>query len=139
MISASIRLPTKFIDLLQRLPKQTTQALDQGLTEGAIAIKDEAVKSLNARESSGKTYGTHVASSPGHAPNTDTGRLAQSVDVDIDSSNLTYLAGTDEKYGADLELGTLHTEERPWLLPAFNRKKDEIVSRVEDLLKEAIQ
>jgi len=57
-------------------------------------------------------------SRPGEAPNTDTGRLVQSIKFDFKDGGLRGRVGTNLKYGAALEFGTSKMDARPWLSTA---------------------
>lgn len=57
-------------------------------------------------------------SRPGEAPNTDTGRLVQSIKFDFKDGGLTGRVGTNLKYGRALEFGTSKMDPRPWLSTA---------------------
>ena len=94
----------------------------------AQEVRNNAVTSLNTvstgdpvtRHTQGGRPYTHIAAAPEHAPNTDTGRLVQSVAVE-QQTDLTAYVGTNVDYGKYLEFGTSNMEERPWLNPALER------------------
>lgn len=98
----------------------------RALRESAILIHATAVKSIQAHESQGRTYRrgstVHIASKPGHPPNTDTGRLVRSIKWEIDEAGLRARVGTDLDYGRDLEV----KRDRPWLQPAYRKNRQEI-------------
>lgn len=70
---------------------------------------------------------TVLASKPGKPPNTDTGRLVQSIKFDFKDGGLIGRVGTDLKYGRALEFGTSKMEARPWLSTAVRLAQKEIV------------
>jgi HK97 gp10 family phage protein len=119
-------------------PKQRKE-LKIALGESALLIHGSAQKSIREHQSSGETYGKHTASKPGFAPNSDTGRLASSIDWTVDESKLTADVGTNVKYGAWLEFGTKDTEPRPWLLPAFRKNLKTIVKIMSKAVKDALK
>lgn len=56
-------------------------------------------------------------SKPGDPPNSDTGRLINS--IRFWGSGNTYYAGTNVSYGSHLEFGTMNMAPRPWLSVAL--------------------
>lgn len=90
----------------------------------AVEIRNEAVNLLNENGDGPVAIRylpkreVHV-SPPGTPPNTDTGRLVQSIKFERDKN--AYLVGTNLKYGAWLEFGTRDMAPRPWLSVAFAR------------------
>ncbi len=65
-------------------------------------------------------------SDPGDPPNTDTGRLVQSIQFDFENDGFTGRVGTNLRYGAWLEFGTRTMEPRPWLSTAIEHVSSEI-------------
>lgn len=74
-------------------------------------------------------------SRPGDPPNSDTGRLVQSIKFDFKESGLRGRVGTNLKYGAALEFGTKNMEPRPWLSTAVLLVSKE----VQDIFKKAFR
>lgn len=94
-------------------------------------LLDETAKKLIAKRSSGEKQTRYspkrevVASKPGDAPNTDTGRAIQSIFFDIKDEGLRGIVGTKLRYLIGLEFGTKHVAARPWLSTALKLvKKD---------------
>lgn len=88
----------------------------------ALEIRNEAVKLLNdngdgPRQTRYNPKRTVNVSPEGSPPNTDTGRLVQSIKVEREGNG--FLVGTNLKYGAWLEFGTLNSNPRPWLSRAL--------------------
>ena len=74
-------------------------------------------------------------SNPGEPPNTDKGRLVQSIKFDFKEKGLIGRIGTNLKYGKDLEFGTKKMRARPWLSTAI-----QIVSKdIADIFKRALK
>jgi phage gpG-like protein len=101
------------------------------LTEWATSVHGEAVKLLNNKKGS-KTETRYtgtggkrsvLVSDPGSPPNTDTGHLVQNTTFNVDRPNLDAQVGTNVKYGAWLEFGTINIEARPWLSRAARKFK----------------
>lgn len=88
----------------------------------AIEIMNES-KLLIQKTSSGEKQVRYepkrvvTASRPGSPPNSDTGRLINSIKFVKDGN--AYKVGTNLKYGAWLEFGTKNMNERPWLSVAL--------------------
>lgn len=74
---------------------------------------------------------TVTVSKPGDPPNSDTGRLINSIRFWKDGN--VYKVGTNVDYGAFLEFGTKDTAPRPWLSVALAIVAD----RVGDIVKAA--
>jgi signal-transduction protein with cAMP-binding, CBS, and nucleotidyltransferase domain len=110
-------------DLLRALKKfsvDAAQAVDDTVRITAHKVRVSAIKEI--REPSVGTYYirngvAHVASKPGDAPNTDTGRLIGSIRMEHDKGMQNAFVGTDLDYGAFLEL----LMDRPWLQPSLDR------------------
>ena len=108
----------------------------QSLAIAALEVRNEAIKLLNDNSDGPKQtrYGPKRSvnvSPPGSPPNTDTGRLVQSIKVDKQGNS--YLIGTNLIYGAHLEFGTKDMAPRPWLsvaLKTVSGKMEEITERV---------
>lgn len=135
---------------LQRLRKKAralgtngVKAMQKEIAKGTLAIAGTAVKDVQKRSPGSqpairyKPKRAVQVSPPGQAPNTDTGRLVQSIGFNIKNNGLTGFAGTNLKYGRYLELGTLNIRPRPWLRPAFKLHEPEIIRNIKDALKNA--
>jgi HK97 gp10 family phage protein len=119
---------------LKEMAKEVDQTLRSQLIAAGKLVEGEA-KRLIAQQSTGRTVTRkqpsgneyeHVASSPGDAPNTDTGKLIQSIQTEIQGD--TAYVGTNVVYAKWLEFGTkgktgeTKMEARPFLTPAFYNK-----------------
>lgn len=78
-------------------------------------------------------------SRPGEAPNTDTGRLVQSIKFDFKDNGLTGRVGTNLKYGRALEFGTSKMEARPWLSTAVLLVSKEVAKVFEKAFKKSVK
>lgn len=79
---------------------------------------------------------THTASAPGEAPASDTGQLANSIEIKLEAMDATiYSDSSRAKYGAWLEYGTRKIEPRPWLVPALYANKQVFFDEVEKMIK----
>lgn len=81
------------------------------------------------------------ASKPGDPPNTDTGRLVQSIKFDFQDGGLIGRVGTNLRYGSWLEFGTKDMAARPWLSTALSMVSKEVknifAKAVKDVFKGA--
>ncbi len=62
------------------------------------------------------------------------GKLASSLYVTSGEQEFSRRIGTELKYAAFVEFGTLHTPPRPWLAPALEMHKDTILKRFSQVL-----
>lgn len=72
-----------------------------------------------------------TASKPGDPPNTDNGKLINS--IKFAKNKKGYVIGTNLRYGAHLEFGTEHMGARPWLSVALKMTSE----KLGDFLKQA--
>ena len=120
--------------LQKKLDKFKAEALGaqvRAVQKGTLLIHEIAVKSIqdNSGGSPSIRYNpTRVVnvSKPFDPPNTDTGRLVQSVKFDFQNAGLVGRVGTNLRYGAYLEFGTENMAPRPWLLPAVEKASKSI-------------
>ena len=114
------------------------QAAHDGVFTTAQDVRTTAIKSIQEQSigtwvtrsrQGGGTY-PHVASAPGNAPNTDTGRLVSSIAAEK-TGDTEYEIGTNLDYGEFLEMGTKHMLPRPWLIPALNVNSDNLIKNIE--------
>lgn len=118
---------------LKALEKDAGRHAKSAYIAGGKLVEGEAKRSIQERSpgevvtryrSGGGSY-RHHASGPNEAPNTDTGRLVSSINTEVVEDGV--LVGTSLDYGKHLELGTKNMTERPWLIPALNKKSDDII------------
>jgi len=134
------RIDVEGMEEAQKKMAALAKRYSRATVEGAIAaghlVRSEAIKSIHDQSSGeqvvrtrtgGGEY-THTASKPGDAPNTDTGRLVQSVQVEV--TGKTVDVGSTLHYAAHLEFGTRKMYARPWLFPAFDGNKAAIVKLI---------
>ena len=67
----------------------------------------------------------NVSQSPPSHPQVQTGRLRSSITHEVSEGEV--VIGTNVVYGRYLELGTSHNPPYPWLYPAMELKKPEII------------
>ena len=104
-------------------------------------IRTHAIKSIQRGTKSGLVYEktspkrTHKSSAPGEAPATDTGRLANSINAEIDGKKAEIVADTE--YAAWLEFGTQSIEPRPFMLPAMEKERPKWEARLNRIVDAA--
>jgi HK97 gp10 family phage protein len=103
----------------------------KALFAGGDRIRVTAQISITAGAVSGKF---HVASSPGSAPNQDTGVLGNNIE-NVQVAPLLVEVSSNAPYSAALELGTSRMEARPFMAPARDQERD----AVERLVVEAVK
>lgn len=109
------------------------------IVDGTLKIHAEARKSIQKHMSKGESYGRHTASKPGFPPNTDTGRLVQSIEFEIDQTVPSGVVGTNLEYGKFLEFGTSNMRPRPWLSRAYGMFQKKIRDRISKVFRESVK
>lgn len=133
--------------LKKKTEKLTAEILSKHVasTQDATLLLHETAVKLIANRTTGeaqvryKPKRTVVASKPGDAPNTDTGRAVQSIKFDFKKSGLIGRVGTNLKYLAALEFGTKHTAARPWLSTALKLVQKDMAKIYSDNFTKAIK
>lgn len=102
--------------------KNMDEVNKQFVALAALEVRNEAIQLLAANGDGTPVmrYGPKrmvYASKPGDPPNSDTGRLQQSIKSVKDGKG--WMVGTNLKYGAWLEFGTQDMARRPWLSVAL--------------------
>jgi HK97 gp10 family phage protein len=113
----------------------------------ANAIKNHAVKSI--QEVSKGRYGPHQKqgggmgerwfSAAGDAPNTDTGNLQRSINIEPLQPQKTMYVGVNADYGVYLEFGTRNIKPRPFMQPAIDANQDYLEKTVAKKYKELLR
>lgn len=103
----------------------------KALFAGADRIRVAAQISITTGAVSGSK---HVASSPGEAPNQDTGVLGNNIEA-ILKEPLIAEVSSNAPYSAPLEFGSSRMEPRPFMAPARDRERQ----AVEDLVVAAVK
>lgn len=114
------------------LAKKYGQEVVKGAMEAGQLVRTAAIKSIQdishgdtvQRFRSGGNSYNHTASKEGDAPNTDTGALVSSIQVDATAKYV--FVGSSLKYAAWLEFGTRNMSARPWLNPALEKNRKNI-------------
>lgn len=155
MVAVGVEVDTKEVEKeLAKLADEYGKATVEAAVTSAHLVRSEAIKSIQDASmgthvtrytASGEPYG-HIAAKAGAAPNTDTGALVNSIQVEGDSGGIFkqrargIFVGTRLAYGAWLEFGTKAMKARPWLWPALDRMRDDIRKvfgkRIDDVTQE---
>ena len=110
---------------LLKLSKDTAKEVAKKLYSVGQDIELDAEFSITAGSISGKN---HVASKPGEPPNADTRLLDSSIEtVLVDSYHPKVTVTSNAPYSASLEYGTEHIEARPFMRPALEKNRPEVV------------
>jgi HK97 gp10 family phage protein len=120
--------------------KKKRKQLIQALTESALLVQNEARQSILKGPKTGRLYIRrgrirHRASAPGEPPASDTGTLARSIVIDVDTRAFTATVGSNVKYAPYLELGTSRMRARPFLSRALQLKRSQIVKVIQARLR----
>ena len=106
----------------------------------AQQVVPEAKKSILEGGKTGRIYKrrtvTHVASAPGEAPASDTGRLVNSTHAEAGQGEALAISGSSAvKYAQMLEFGTSKMAPRPFMFPALEKSKAWITARLQDAVR----
>jgi HK97 gp10 family phage protein len=120
------------------LGSQMQEAAAEGVFVTAHEVRTAAIRSIQeqspgqvvTRSRQGGGAYPHVAASEGQAPNTDTGALVASIAVEK-SGDTEYEIGTNLDYGEFLEMGTVKMRPRPWLIPALDANRGNLLKNIE--------
>lgn len=121
------------------------KSVADAVVAGSQKVRTTAIKSIQRHQSQGVTYEktdpkrTHTASLPGFAPNSDTGTLVNSIQVEPKPLATAMLIGTNLKYGKNLEFGTRAIRPRPWLVPALESNRAQIENMIKKAVRKAAQ
>jgi HK97 gp10 family phage protein len=115
--------------------EETVRKVGAALFAGGEEIRAEAVHLITKGSVSGKG---HIASLPGEPPNRDTGILDTHIET-TQPAPLRVEVSSNAPYAADDEFGTSKMEERPYMRPATNRKRQNVVEGVRAAVNEAIK
>lgn len=115
---------------LNTIGGKAVQLVGQALYVGGQTIEAEAAHLLTQGAVSGKH---HVPSSPGDPPNEDTGVLRTHIET-TQPAPLRVEVSSNAPYAAALEFGTAKMAERPYMRPATEHKRNEVI----DLVRQAV-
>lgn len=115
--------------------EETIRRVGAALFAGGEAIRAEASHMITEGAVSGKG---HVPSAPGEPPKEDTGTLRTHIET-TQIAPLKVEVSSNAPYAAYLEFGTSRIAERPYMRPATDRKRQEVIDGVRAAVNEAIR
>jgi len=141
-IKGTSKLLKQFTNLEKELKSGPIKAVQDSIflihSIAVEIIQDNSSGTISKRYTNGKPRWV-LASRPGEPPNTDTGRLVQSIKFDFQDGGLTGRVGTNLKYGAHLEFGTKDMAARPWLSTAVRMSSKEVGQIFKKAVREAVK
>ena len=126
---------------LAKMAERYGKAVADSLMVSGEMVRGTAIKSIQQKSngemvtryrSGGGSY-QHMASAPDSPPNTDTGRLVNSVAVEIRNDDV--YVGSGLEYAPHLEFGTKNMTQRPWLNPALEQNRNRISRLIRNAIK----
>lgn len=120
----------KYIARFDRVNKAVSNAA--GNVE-AIAKQSILTRSTQYRKYKRGRSRYHWSSEPGHPPNSDRGRLANSI-THRRTSDSEYEVSAGAKYAIGLEIGTKRAAARPFMGPALDAVKPTLVAALKAIL-----
>lgn len=111
---------------LQTIGPKAVALVGQALLAGGEEIRAEAAHLITEGAVSGKN---HVPSLPGEPPNEDTGVLRTNIET-TQPAPLRVEVSSNAPYAVALEVGTSKMAARPYMAPATERKRKEVVALV---------
>jgi HK97 gp10 family phage protein len=123
---------------LETLKTTYSKEIMTAMVKGGNAVRNTAIQSIQSKSSGrtvtrtregGERY-THIAAAAGAPPNTDTGALVRSINVNIQPDAV--FVGSSLEYAPWLEFGTARMLPRPWLNPALEENRRRIEKWAQD-------
>jgi HK97 gp10 family phage protein len=141
MISGSIKGADKVLKSLNKAAKVFEQNRNYAVKESTLALHAEAVRIVSENEggTSQIRYSprrTVSVSKPNTPPHTDTGQLRKSIKFNYKED--TGQVGSNLKYAAWLEFGTVDMAPRPWLSTAVENVSERVAEIFDRWMKKSI-
>ena len=121
---------------IKKVSKTAKGELAKVINRGCILIASNAKKRIQKGPKSGIVYEkyrprrTHQASAKGQAPATDLGTLVNNIEIKLEDKGLTGWIISKALYSKWLEHEPLF---RPFMYPAYNEEKKEIIKDLKEL------
>jgi HK97 gp10 family phage protein len=115
--------------------EKTIAEVGKALFVAGELIRAEASHLITEGAVSGKN---HVPSLPGQPPNEDTGVLRTHIET-TQPAPLRVEVSSNAPYAVAIEYGTSKMEARPYMQPATDRKRGEVVAGVKAAVDRAVQ
>ena len=131
--TAKITGQDKIQKTLEKYASASSAEMRQALTLAAFKVQATAKRSIQNSPADPQTK----RSRPGNPPKTDTGRLVNSIFVNVIDGPHGVIAevGSNVHYAKLLEFGTKEIAARPWLGPAMQANRNGIIKLIADALK----
>lgn len=110
--------------------QQAVRRIGAALFAGGSLIETDAAISITNGAISGRN---HVPSRPGEPPNADTHLLDRSIETALVEPLKVHVTA-NAPYAAALEFGTSKMAERPYMRPATEKNRGEVVDLVRDAI-----
>ncbi len=128
---------------MKRMPVEIGRAAIRGLTTIRQPLEDATKRKVLSGAKTGRIYRRynpfriHQASAPGQAPASDTGKLAASIEAEVDpiQFTLTLAAG---QHARELEYGTHKMAARPFLRRTMLEFRERIIAALHAAIKRAL-
>lgn len=123
-------------ELIRTAPDKASQAVRAAAQHGRnIVVLDLQSRSPGEEQTRYNPRRTVTAAAPGESPNTDTGNLVNSVQVQqLGEFSQAIIVGAD--YGPALEFGTADMEARPYMGPMAVQLEQDLPGFFEDLFED---
>jgi HK97 gp10 family phage protein len=107
--------------------------VERAIARGTILVQNRVGQLLNQASGPTKTNPTAQPSLPGEPPHKRTGTLARSIESETFRIGDQFVGrvGTNLKYGAYLEFGTRKMAPRPYLRPALDELRPQILREIQ--------
>jgi len=144
MVTIRLKGLKSFTGALDDLTEDIRTEVGKAVVGTALELQGDIKKSVSRGPATGRVYRkqnptrVHQASAPGQAPQTDTGRLVNSITFDR-VGQFTATVGSKLVYAMYLEFGTRHIAQRPFFRPAVKRIRPKFIKRLEAALSRATQ
>ena len=141
----SVKVKVKNIgkEKLKKYERTLESKLKQIMSASGDLIRNEAIQSIMSGSKGGRTYEkynprrTHIASSDGQPPASDTGFLVSNIKRFIDGDGLGGEVRSRAFYSKFLEFGTSKMLPRPFMFPALEKNRQKIITRIKKAVKTA--
>lgn len=121
---------------IARLKRLTGGSMEREIGKALFAGADRIRVAAQISITEGAVSGSkHVASSPGQAPNQDSGVLGNNIEAVQTADPLVVEVSSNAPYSAPLEFGSSRIQPRPFMAPARDKER----SAVEDLVVAAVK
>ncbi len=138
---SSIKVTVKRNSRIKSVIKEYNSDAKQLVGRAGNLVRNTAVKSILQGAKSGVSYEKynprrrHTASASGEAPASDTGYLANNINLDIDVDGLGASVESRADYSSYLEFGTSKMSARPFMQPALEENRPKIRRLAQRMVK----